>query len=61
ETRDAIAAVTGDVLRMPDLADKLAAQGLTVTLEGPDVFAARIRRETAVWAEVIKAHRIASQ
>ncbi|MBK5961690.1 LacI family transcriptional regulator [Rhodoplanes elegans] len=60
-TRDALAAVTAEVLQTPAVQDKLAAQGLAVTIEGPEVFAARIRRETAVWAEVIRAHRIVSQ
>jgi hypothetical protein len=38
--------------------EKLAAQGLTVKIEAPDIFGARIRRETAVWADIIKERNI---
>jgi len=50
---DAIFTVTSEVLKSPALQEKLDAQGLAVTIEAPDVFAARIRRETAIWADII--------
>ena len=56
--RDAIFTVTRDILSTPSLKDKLLAQGLTVSIEPPDQFAARIARETALWARVIKARNI---
>jgi tripartite-type tricarboxylate transporter receptor subunit TctC len=55
---DAIFAVTADVLRAKSLQEKLDAQGLVVKIEPPDVFAARIARETAMWAEIIAARNI---
>jgi tripartite-type tricarboxylate transporter receptor subunit TctC len=60
-TRDAIFTVTRDVLSGQTIKDKLLAQGLTVTIEPPDQFAARIARETALWARVIKARHISIQ
>jgi tripartite-type tricarboxylate transporter receptor subunit TctC len=50
--------VTRDALASPALQEKLDAQGLTVKIEAPDVFAARIRRETAVWADIITSRNI---
>jgi tripartite-type tricarboxylate transporter receptor subunit TctC len=55
---DAIFTVTADVLNSKALQEKLDAQGLAVRIEAPDVFAERIRRETAVWAEIIRARNI---
>jgi tripartite-type tricarboxylate transporter receptor subunit TctC len=60
-TRDAVFTVTRDVLSGQTIKDKLLAQGLTVTIEPPDQFAARIARETALWARVIKARHISIQ
>jgi len=60
-TRDAIFTVTRDVLSTQAIKDKLLTQGLTVTIEPPDQFAARIARETALWARVIKARKISVQ
>jgi len=60
-TRDAIFTVTRDVLGTQTIKDKLLAQGLTVTIEPPEQFAARIARETALWARVIKARNISVQ
>lgn len=57
-TRDAIFTVTRDILSTQAIKDKLLPQGLTVTVETPDQFAARIARETALWARVIKARNI---
>jgi tripartite-type tricarboxylate transporter receptor subunit TctC len=54
----AIAETTEAVLRAPEMARTLAAQGLEVVCEGPDLFAARLRRETVMWAEVIRARNI---
>src|SRR5579883_1776914 len=59
--RDAIFMVTRDILSAPALQDKLLAQGLTVSIEPPDQFAARIARETALWARVIKDRKISIQ
>jgi hypothetical protein len=49
------------VLGMQTIKDKVLAQGLTVTIEPPDQFAAQITRETALWARVIKARHISIQ
>jgi tripartite-type tricarboxylate transporter receptor subunit TctC len=57
-TVNAVAAATETVLRAPETARTLAAQGLDIICEGPEVFAARIRRETALWAAVIRAGNI---
>lgn len=59
--RDAIFSVTSEILAAPDLQKKLSAQGLSVTVEPPDQFAARITRETALWASVIQAQHITAQ
>jgi tripartite-type tricarboxylate transporter receptor subunit TctC len=50
---DAIFAVTAEFLNSAALKEKLDAQGLTVKIEPADIFGARIRRETAVWADII--------
>lgn len=55
---DAIFAVTSEFLNSSALKEKLDAQGLTVKIEAPDIFAARIRRETAVWADIITKRNI---
>jgi tripartite-type tricarboxylate transporter receptor subunit TctC len=55
---DAIFAVTSDILRSDDLQRKLAAQGLGVKIEPPDLFADRIRRETATWRDLIRQRNI---
>lgn len=59
--RDAIFTVTRDILSAPDLRKSLLTQGLTVSIEPPDKFGARIERETTLWAEVIKARHISVQ
>jgi tripartite-type tricarboxylate transporter receptor subunit TctC len=61
DVRDAIFTVTRDILNQPDLQEKLLAQGLSVMIEAPDEFGARIRRETALWAAVIKSRNITVQ
>jgi len=61
DVRDAIFQVTRDVLMSPALQEKLKAQGLNVMIEAPDEFAARIRRETAMWAGVIRSHNITAE
>jgi len=58
DVRDAIFIVTRDILTMPSMQQKLSAQGLSVTMESPDQLADRIRRETALWAGVIKKEHI---
>lgn len=60
-TRDAIFSVTRDILGTQNTKDKLLTLGLTVSIESPDQFAARIARETALWARVIKARNITIQ
>jgi tripartite-type tricarboxylate transporter receptor subunit TctC len=60
-TRDALFAVTRDVINSPDINAKLQAQGLIVQIEEPATFAERIRRETAFWADVMKKNNIAPQ
>ena len=57
-TVNAIAEVTEAVLRAPDVARTLANQGLNIVAEPPDVFTARLRRETTLWAEVIRSRGI---
>jgi len=59
--RDAIYTVTKTVLEQPDMQEKLKAQGLTVQTEAPDAFGARIKRETEMWAKVIRARNISIQ
>jgi tripartite-type tricarboxylate transporter receptor subunit TctC len=58
DVRDAIFTVTRDILTMPSMQQKLSAQGLNVNIESPDQLAGRIRRETALWAGVIKKEHI---
>jgi tripartite-type tricarboxylate transporter receptor subunit TctC len=60
-TRDAIFAVTRDILTTPAFRERLAAQGLTVVIEEPATLGARIRRETDLWAGVMKKNNIAPQ
>ena len=56
--RDAIYTVTKATLEQPAMQQKLKAQGLTVQTETPDAFGSRIKRETEMWAKVIKARNI---
>jgi tripartite-type tricarboxylate transporter receptor subunit TctC len=55
---DAIFALTRDILQSQQVRGKLDAQGLAVKIETPDVFTDRIRRETAVWRELIRQRNI---
>jgi tripartite-type tricarboxylate transporter receptor subunit TctC len=55
---DAIFTVTADIMKSTALQQRLAGQGLSIMIEAPDVFGARIRRETAVWRELIKQRKI---
>ncbi len=55
---DAIFTVTSDILKSQALQQKLEAQGLNVKIETPDVFAERIRRETAIWRDLIRQRNI---
>jgi len=55
---DAIFSVTVDILKSTELQKRLEDQGLSIKIETPDVFAARIRRETAMWRELIKQRKI---
>jgi tripartite-type tricarboxylate transporter receptor subunit TctC len=55
---NAIFAVTSEILASGEVQKKLQAQGLSVKLEPPDMFADRIRRETAIWRELIRQRNI---
>ena len=61
DVRDAIFAVTRNILEEPSLREKLLAQGLSVEIEPPQQFSDRIRKETALWAAVIKSRHITIQ
>jgi len=54
----ALAETTEAILRAPETLATLTAQGLDIVCEPPAVFAARLRSETAMWAAVIRQHRI---
>jgi len=58
---DAIFTVTNEVLGSAALQEKLDGQGLTVRIEASDVLGARIRRETAIWADIIRARNISAE
>lgn len=58
EVQEAIRTLAAAALRAPQNAEVLRAQGMTVSEEAGEVFAARIRRETAQWAEIIRALNI---
>ena len=55
---DAIFAVTSDILASREVQQKLEAQGFSVSIERPEVFADRIRRETTTWRELIRQRNI---
>jgi tripartite-type tricarboxylate transporter receptor subunit TctC len=57
---DAIFTLTSDILASPALREKLDAQGLAVKIEAPAVFADRIRRETAMWRDLIRQRNISA-
>jgi tripartite-type tricarboxylate transporter receptor subunit TctC len=57
---EAIFTVTADSMKSKTVVDSLNAQGLTVQIEAPDVFAARIRKESAIWARLIKERHISA-
>jgi tripartite-type tricarboxylate transporter receptor subunit TctC len=57
---DAIFTLTREILESPSVQQKLDAQGLSVKIEAPDVFADRIRRETAMWRDLIRARNISA-
>jgi tripartite-type tricarboxylate transporter receptor subunit TctC len=59
-TQAAVYEAIRGVLHAPATRAALEAQGLTITDEGLAEFAARIRRETATWAEVIRSRNIQS-
>lgn len=42
-------------MQLPDVKEQIARQGLEVSVKGPVEFAAHMRKETEVWAQVIKA------
>lgn len=60
-TRDAIFALTRDFIATSAVREKLDAQGLTIAIEEPATFATRIRRETELWADVIRKNGIKAQ
>jgi tripartite-type tricarboxylate transporter receptor subunit TctC len=55
---EAIFALTRDILQSQQVREKLDTQGLAVKIETPDAFAERIRRETAVWRDLIRQRNI---
>jgi tripartite-type tricarboxylate transporter receptor subunit TctC len=57
-TIDSIFSVTSDIMKSPGLQEKLKRQAVSVMIESPDVFAERIRRELAIWRELIKERKI---
>ena len=50
----ALAETIEAILRAPETQATLVAQGMDVVCEPPDIFAARLRRETAMWAAIIR-------
>lgn len=50
----AIADAAALVLHTPETRDRIKAQGLEIVCEPPEVFAQRLKRETAMWAKVIR-------
>lgn len=55
---DAVFNVTRDIMKSPALQEKLRQQAVSVMVEPPDVFAERIRRELAMWRELIQQRKI---
>lgn len=60
-TIEALYTVTRDVLEQPAIKEKLQTQGLAVSIEPPQTLAARIARETAQWADIIRKRDIKMQ
>ncbi len=54
----ALAETTEAILRASETAATLTAQGLDIVCEPPAIFAARLARETALWAAIIRDRRI---
>jgi tripartite-type tricarboxylate transporter receptor subunit TctC len=50
-----------DFLAQPEVRERLAGQGLTQATMKPNAFAAAMREETAVWAQVIKSRQIKAE
>jgi tripartite-type tricarboxylate transporter receptor subunit TctC len=57
---DAIFTLTRAILESHSVQQKLDAQGLAVKVETPEVFADRIRRETATWRDLIRQRNISA-
>lgn len=57
----AIAEGCATVLRAPENAERIKAQELEVVFEPPRPFAERLRRETAMWAQVIRERGISAE
>jgi tripartite-type tricarboxylate transporter receptor subunit TctC len=55
---DKVAAMFARILAMPDVKEKLAAQGIDLAFVGPDAFATILRTDMAKYAKVIKAANI---
>ncbi|HEY7248263.1 MAG TPA: tripartite tricarboxylate transporter substrate-binding protein [Xanthobacteraceae bacterium] len=55
---NAIFTVTGEILASQGVRQTLEAQGLSVRIEPPLVFADRIRRETTAWRDLIRRRSI---
>lgn len=61
EVAEQLARVAAEALAQPAVRDQLKAQGLIDATQRPAEFAAHIRNETAVWAQVIKSRRIVAE
>jgi tripartite-type tricarboxylate transporter receptor subunit TctC len=53
-----LAEATEAILRAPETAATLTAQGLDIACEPPAIFAERLTRETTMWAAIIRDRRI---
>ncbi|MBL0085403.1 MAG: tripartite tricarboxylate transporter substrate binding protein [Ideonella sp.] len=61
EVAEQLARVAAEALAQPAVRDQLKAQGLIDATQRPAEFAAHIRNETAVWAQVIKSRHIVAE
>ena len=61
DVRDALFAVTNEILAAPASVEELKKQGLNVMIENPVELATRIKRETVLWADVIRKGNIVAQ
>jgi tripartite-type tricarboxylate transporter receptor subunit TctC len=55
---DKLAAEIARIMALPDIREKLASMGVEPYVTAPDVFAARMKADTAKYADVIKKRNI---